>query len=159
MSMAEATLLHYIIIYEYKSHYESKIRCPGHILPIEERVMTATPPTLASLTARLVEFRDKRDWKQFHSLKNLMLSLNLEAAELLEVAQWKSDAELDEIAGGAEIRQRLCEECADILLYLLLIAERTGIDLLAAADAKIDTNEQRYPVEKACGNSRKYTDL
>lgn len=121
--------------------------------------MTATPPTLDTLTARLIAFRDARDWDQFHSLKNLTISLNLEASELLELAQWKSDAEMDQAAGTTEMRQRLGEECADVLLYLLLIAERTGIDLLAAAADKIDSNEKRYPVEKARGNSRKYTDL
>ena len=111
------------------------------------------------LTDRLVEFRDARDWRQFHGLKNLMLSLNLEAAELLELAQWRDDAEIDDAVRDPEFRARLGEECADVLLYLLLICERTGIDLAAAADAKITRNGEKYPVEKSRGNCRKYTEL
>ncbi len=114
-------------------------------------------PGLDELTRRLIAFRDARDWRQFHGLKNLMLSLNLEAAEILELAQWKSDAEIEAAPSDPEFRARLAEECADVLLYLLLIAERAGIDLQAAAHAKIDRNAVKYPIEKARGNARKYT--
>jgi NTP pyrophosphatase (non-canonical NTP hydrolase) len=116
-------------------------------------------PGLDDLTRRLIEFRDQRDWRQFHGLKNLMLSLNLEAAELLELGQWKSDDEIEAAVVDPEFRARLGEECADVLLYLLLICERAGIDLEAAADAKIERNAIKYPVEKARGNARKYTEL
>ncbi len=116
-------------------------------------------PGFDDLTRRLIEFRDQRDWRQFHGLKNLMLSLNLEAAEILELAQWKSDAEIETAVADAAFRDRLGEECADVLLYLLLICERAGIDLEAAADAKIERNAVKYPVEKARGNARKYTEL
>lgn len=116
-------------------------------------------PDLQTLTARLIEFRDARDWRQFHSLKNLLLSLNLEAAELLELAQWKDDAAVEELAADPAFRARLAEECADVLLYLLLICERAGIDLGRAAAEKIETNAARYPVKKARGNARKYTEL
>lgn len=89
-------------------------------------------PDLAELTRRLLAFRDARDWAQFHTVKNLMVSLALEASELLEVAQWKTDEQLDAaiVGPGADpvLRRRLEEECADVLLYLLLLAERTGID-------------------------------
>ena len=116
-------------------------------------------PDLAVLTARLIEFRDARDWRQFHGLKNLMLSLNLEAAELLELAQWKDDAAVEDAVRDPAWRARLAEECADVLLYLLLIAERAGIDLAQAASDKIDANAAKYPIDKARGNSRKYTEL
>lgn len=116
-------------------------------------------PRLASLTRRLIRFRDERDWKQFHSLKDLIVSLNLEAAELLELTQWKNEADFEQLAEQADMKQRLKEECADVLLYLLLIAERAGIDLAAAADAKIDANARKYPVEKAKGVARKYNEL
>ncbi len=116
-----------------------------------------SPPGLDELTRRLIAFRDARDWRQFHGLKNLMLSLNLEAAEVLELAQWKTDAEIDAAAADPGFRHRLGEECADVLLYLLLIAERAGIDLQAAAHAKIERNAVKYPVDKARGNARKYT--
>ncbi len=114
---------------------------------------------LDDLTRRLIAFRDAREWRPFHGLKNLMLSLNLEAAEILELTQWKSDDEVEAATADAEFRDRLSEECADVLLYLLLICERAGIDLEAAASAKIELNATKYPVEKARGNARKYTAL
>ena len=118
-----------------------------------------TAPDLTGLTAGLVEFRDARDWRQFHGLKNLMLSLNLEAAELLELAQWKDDAAVEDAVRDPAWRARLAEECADVLLYLLLITERAGLDLARAAADKIDANAAKYPVAKARGSSRKYTEL
>ncbi len=111
------------------------------------------------LTERLLEFRDERDWKQFHSLKNLILSLNLEAAELLELTQWKSDEQTEEARHDPEFRVRLEEECSDVLLYLLLISERAGIDLLDAASEKITKNALKYPVDKSKGSARKYDEL
>ena len=115
--------------------------------------------SLQNLTDRLIAFRDARDWRKFHSLKNLILSLNLESAELLELAQWKDDAQVEAALSDPEFRARLGEECADVLLYLLLICERAGIDLITAASEKIEINAAKYPVEKARGNARKYTDL
>jgi NTP pyrophosphatase (non-canonical NTP hydrolase) len=114
---------------------------------------------LQTLTDRLVAFRDERDWRQFHSLKNLMISLNLEAAELLDLAQWKTDAEFEAASSSPAFHERISEECADVLLYLLLICERAGIDLADAAARKIDINAEKYPVEKSRGNASKYTQL
>lgn len=114
---------------------------------------------LRELTAELLRFRDERDWAQFHTLRNLIVSLNLEAAELLELTQWKSDAEVATLPTDAAGREALADECADVLLYLLLIAERAGIDLEAAARAKLLKNARKYPVDKARGSSRKYTQL
>ncbi len=116
-------------------------------------------PTLAELTRRLIAFRDVRGWRRFHSLKNLMLSLNLEAAELLELVQWKDDEDVEAAMEDAAFRAALAEECADVLLYLLLISERAGVDLAQAAADKIDTNAAKYPVEKARGNASKYDEL
>ena len=81
---------------------------------------------LQNLTDRLIAFRDARDWQKFHSLKNLILSLNLESAELLELTQWKDDTEVDAALSDPEFKARLAEECADVLLYLLLICERAA---------------------------------
>lgn len=111
------------------------------------------------LTAAILEFRDARDWRQFHSLRNLITSLNLEAAELLELTQWKSDAEIDALPAEPLAHEALRDECADILLYLLLIAETAGIDLVAAAEAKLVKNAEKYPVAKAYGSRAKYTEL
>ena len=116
-------------------------------------------PSLSELTRQLIAFRDERDWRQFHSLKDLILSLNLEAGELLELAQWKPEGAFEEEAHSDAMQRRLQEECADVLLYLLLIAERTGIDLQAAAAAKIEANAKKYPVEKSKGRSTKYNEL
>jgi NTP pyrophosphatase (non-canonical NTP hydrolase) len=121
--------------------------------------MTQGAPTLEDLTDRLIAFRDARDWRRFHSLKDLILSLNLEAAEMLELTQWKSDAEVEAAMHEPAARTRLAEECADVFIYLLLIAERAGIDLPRAAAEKITKNEAKYPVDKARGNARKYTEL
>jgi len=113
----------------------------------------------AGLTAALLEFRDARDWRQFHSLRNLITSLNLEAAELLELTQWKSDAEIDALPAETKSGEALRDECADILLYLLLIADMAGIDLAEAARAKLAKNAAKYPVDKAYGSRAKYTEL
>ena len=114
---------------------------------------------LPELTEALRRFRDERNWAQFHTLRHLIVSLNLEAAELLELTQWKSDAEMAALPVDAASREALCDECADVLLYLLLIAENAGIDLEAAARAKLVKNAAKYPADKAWGTSRKYDQL
>lgn len=115
---------------------------------------------LDDLTRTLIAFRDERNWAQFHTLRQLIVSLNLEASELLELTQWKSDAAFDTLMqDDPRSREALRDECADVLLYLLLIAEKAGIDLEAAARAKLVKNAAKYPVEKSYGSSRKYTQL
>ncbi|UCV12933.1 nucleotide pyrophosphohydrolase [Dechloromonas denitrificans] len=114
---------------------------------------------LNALTAALLAFRDARDWRQFHTLRNLILSLNLEASELLELTQWKSDVEIDALPDDPASREALSDECADVLLYLLLIADKSGIDLIEAAQAKLLKNAAKYPVDKAFGSREKYTRL
>ena len=114
---------------------------------------------MKGLTQALVKFRDERNWGQFHTLRNLIVSLNLEAAELLELTQWKNDAEVAALPEEANAREALADECADVLLYLLLIADKVGIDLEDAARNKLEKNAAKYPVEKSYGSSRKYTQL
>jgi NTP pyrophosphatase (non-canonical NTP hydrolase) len=114
---------------------------------------------IETLTQALVKFRDERNWAQFHTLRNLIVSLNLEASELLELTQWKSDAEIAALPENDKQMEALQDECADVLLYLLLIAEKGGFDLLRAAAAKLEKNALKYPVEKSYGSSRKYTEL
>ena len=113
-----------------------------------------SPINLPELTQALLQFRDERNWAQFHTLRNLIVSLNLEAAELLELTQWKSEEEMLGISGEA-----LRDECADVLLYLLLIADQAGIDLEDAARRKLEKNAEKYPIEKSYGSSKKYTQL
>lgn len=115
--------------------------------------------SIQTLTQALLNFRDARDWAQFHTLRNLIVSLNLEAAELLELTQWKSDADMAALERDEGARAALCDECADVLLYLLLIADKAGIDLEAAARAKLEKNAAKYPIKKCYGSSRKYTQL
>ncbi len=114
---------------------------------------------LKPLTAALLAFRDARDWQQFHSLRNLIVSLNLEAGELLELTQWLRDDEVDALPADPVRAEALRDECADILLYLLLIADKAGIDLIAAARAKLDKNAAKYPVDRARGSRAKYDRL
>jgi NTP pyrophosphatase (non-canonical NTP hydrolase) len=114
---------------------------------------------MEALTQALLKFRDERNWSQFHTLRNLIVSLNLEAAELLELTQWKNDSEMAALSADNAAHEALSDECADILLYLLLIAENAGIDLETAAHNKLAKNAAKYPVEKSYGSSRKYTQL
>ena len=112
---------------------------------------------LDDLARQIVEFRDERDWKQFHSPRNLAASVSIEAAELLEIFQWSSDKT---IADDVEKRRsEIEEEIADVLIYALLLAYDTGIDPQAAVVRKLEANEAKYPAAKARGNREKYTQL
>lgn len=115
--------------------------------------------SILELTARLTKFRDDRNWRQFHSLKDLIQSVSIEAGELLELTQWKDSEAVEEAAMDPDFRTRLSEEVADVFLYLLLVSERAGIDIIEEAHRKIDKNGTKYPVEKAHGNAKKYTEL
>lgn len=99
-------------------------------------------------------FRDARDWAQFHTPKDLAISIALESAELLELFQW-SGADT-EVAGR---RPEMAEELADILIYSIFLADALDIDISEAIGGKLRKNEQNYPVEKARGTARKYTEL
>ena len=112
---------------------------------------------LESLRNQLRTFAADRDWDQFHSPKNLAAALAVEAAELLEHFQWLTETESKQLPPEALAEVRA--EVADVLLYLIRISDKLGIDLIAAANAKIVLNAEKYPVEKARGNSRKYTAL
>lgn len=103
---------------------------------------------------RVLKFRDDRDWKQFHTPKDLAISMSLEAAEVLELFQW-SGADLDCTAK----LDRLREELADVLSYCILMADVCGLDLDEIMNEKVSKNEAKYPVEKARGRAAKYTEL
>jgi dCTP diphosphatase len=113
--------------------------------------------SIQHLQAALRDFASARDWDQFHSPKNLASALSVEAAELLEIFQWLTEAQ----SAALEPRQLEAarEEMADVFLYLLRIADRLGVDLVAAAEAKLVRNAEKYPVERSRGRSDKYTDL
>jgi len=115
------------------------------------------PTSLEALRDALRQFAAERDWNQFHSPKNLAIALSVEAAELLEHFQWMLDAESSNVPPDQKARIR--EEVADVLLYLVRLADKLEIDLLVAASDKIRVNAEKYPVEKARGSSKKYTEL
>ncbi len=102
-------------------------------------------------------FAAERDWDQFHSPRNLATALAVEAAELLEPFQWLDDAQSR--TPSPETRAAVEEEMADVLLYLVRLADRLDVDLEQAARAKLERNALKYPVEKARGTSRKYDEL
>jgi NTP pyrophosphatase (non-canonical NTP hydrolase) len=106
------------------------------------------------ITKALVEFRDARDWKQFHDSKNLATALSIEVAELNELFLWKDIADSE----GVD-KERIKEELADVFAYALLLAEKHGFDVKEIVLEKIAKNNQKYPVEKAKGTATKYTEL
>ena len=112
---------------------------------------------LEGLRTRLADFAAARDWDQFHSPKNLAMALSAEAGELLEVFQWLTDEQSRRIDDKA--RAAAADEIADVLLYLVRLADKLGLDPVAEAQRKLADNERRYPVEKARGSAKKYTEL
>jgi len=112
---------------------------------------------LRELREALRAFAAERDWDQFHSPRNLATALAVEAAELLEPFQWLTDEQSRSLPPDA--RAAVEEELADVLLYLVRLADKLDVDLAAAARAKIVRNGEKYPVEKARGSSRKYDAL
>jgi NTP pyrophosphatase (non-canonical NTP hydrolase) len=111
---------------------------------------------LRALQQRLAAFAAERDWEQFHSPKNLAMALAVEAAELVEEFQWLTEAESAKL--DAERKERVRLELADVLIYLLRLADRLDVDLVRAAEDKITHNERKYPAERVRGDARKYTD-
>lgn len=115
--------------------------------------------TLDQLTASAVKFRDDRNWAQFHTPKDLAANLVIEAAELLEVTQWRSGEQLQKHLSSPEGREAFEDELSDVLLSVLLLANDQNIDLAAAFERKMRKNEAKYPVDKARGRAEKYDKL
>jgi dCTP diphosphatase len=116
-----------------------------------------TEKSLEHLAECLLDFAKERDWEQFHSPKNLVMALTVEAAELLEHFQWMTEGE--SAKPTPEKLQKIQEEIGDVLIYLTRFADRLGIDPLDAAYKKLEINRQKYPVEKARGSAKKYNEL
>jgi dCTP diphosphatase len=112
---------------------------------------------LESLTLSLRRFAADRDWDQFHSPKNLASALTVEAAELLEQFQWLTEEQSRNLP--ADKRLAVSHELADVLLYLLQIADKLQIDLVASAERKLELNASKYPAALARGSSKKYSEL
>ena len=109
--------------------------------------------TYQQLMEKILQFRKERDWEQFHTPKDLAISISLEASELLEVFQW-SGKDLHR----SEKHREIAEELADIMIYCLYLAHDLGMDPLEIMEAKIQKNEEKYPADKVRGSSKKYTE-
>jgi NTP pyrophosphatase (non-canonical NTP hydrolase) len=109
------------------------------------------PSSIESLTKEIVAFREERDWKQFHNAKDLAIAASIEAGELLELFLWKSPVDAD--------REQVRRELADLLMYCLLLAHEEELDVAAIIREKLAENRAKYPVSKARGNAKKYTEL
>ena len=109
------------------------------------------------LKDKLIEFRDERDWKQFHNPKDLSQAISIEASELLEHFLWISQVDSHKVV--QDNKEDIADEMADIFSYLLSLSDVTGIDLEKALLNKIEKNKKKYPVEKAKGTAKKYNKL
>ncbi|WP_430597430.1 nucleotide pyrophosphohydrolase [Enterococcus sp. AZ177] len=106
------------------------------------------------LIKKINQFRDDRDWRQFHNPKDLAISISLEASELLENFQWKTSEEAKE-----KNQENIEQELADVLIYSLMLASDLELDVEGIIEKKLKFNEQKYPIEKSKGNRQKYTEL
>ena len=112
---------------------------------------------LEELREKLRQFAAERDWDQFHSPKNLASALSVEAGELLEIFQWLTEEQSRALT--PEAKAAVSDEIADVLLYLVRLGDKLGIDLAEAARRKLVANAEKYPVDKARGSNKKYTEL
>jgi NTP pyrophosphatase (non-canonical NTP hydrolase) len=118
------------------------------------------PKTLKidDILQKIKQFSKDRDWDQFHSIKNLVMALSVESSELVEIYQWLSEEESNNKTEQT-IKKRAEEELADIFIYLLRIVDKLDINLQKAVEDKLEQNAEKYPVSKAFGNSKKYTEF
>jgi len=112
---------------------------------------------IISLTNLILNFRNERDWTQFHNPKDVALSLVLEASEVMEHFQWKSQEEIEEYVKTN--KQDIGEELADVLYWVLLLSHDLNIDIAKTLEQKMKKNAEKYPVDKAKGSHKKYTEL
>ncbi len=115
--------------------------------------------TIAELKERALRFRDARDWRGFHNPKDLVLALVAEAGELCELVLWKDPAALEAELREDPARSRFADEISDVQNLLLLLVDAVGLDLSDAFARKLEANALKYPVAKASGSARKYTEL
>jgi len=116
-------------------------------------------PDLQDLIQKIISFRDERNWKQFHTPRNLAAALAIEAGELQETMLWKTDREVEQVLDTSDGKTSISSEIADVLIFGLLLCDATGIDPARAIHEKLSENEQKYPANLARGNSTKYTKL
>jgi NTP pyrophosphatase (non-canonical NTP hydrolase) len=119
--------------------------------------MTKSTDSLEALRVKLAHFAAERDWDQFHNPKNLAMALAGEAGELVEHFQWLTFEQAENLAPAT--RDEVALECADVLLFLVRLTDKLGIDLAQAAERKLALNAKKYPVEKSRGRATKYDKL
>jgi NTP pyrophosphatase (non-canonical NTP hydrolase) len=115
--------------------------------------------TILELTSEIVRFRDEREWKKYHTPRNLALSIVIELGELFEHFQWKEDEEILELTRDPIKKEKIEEEIAYVAIYLFLLSYELGINLENAILDKIRKNKEKYPVDEVRGVYRKYTEL
>jgi NTP pyrophosphatase (non-canonical NTP hydrolase) len=115
--------------------------------------------TVASLKAQVIQFRNDRDWEQFHDPKNLVMGLAVECAELQEIFLWKTKKEVRALLEDASAHSKLREELADVFVFLLYLSEACHVDLSQAVRDKLALNKKKYPVDKCFGSNKKYDEL
>lgn len=112
---------------------------------------------IQKLTQKIIEFRDARNWKQFHNPKDLALSLVLEAGEVMEHFQWKNNEEIDKYL--VDKKEEISEELADVFYWILLMSHDFDVDIEKALERKLEINDKKYPVDKAKDKHTKYNEL
>jgi NTP pyrophosphatase (non-canonical NTP hydrolase) len=115
--------------------------------------------TINELKEKIKKFCEDRDWDRYHDAKNLAIGIVTEASELLEHFRFKSEKEIEEMFDSTEKKEKISEEIADVLYFLLRLAQKYNIDLTAELNKKMEQNEKMYPVEKVRGLNKKYTEL
>src|SRR4051812_16716478 len=116
--------------------------------------MSAENISVKELQNKIIQFRNDRNWQQFHKLKDLLIGLNIEAGELNELFLWKDEKEIEAID-----KSKIGDELADVFIFLAYVSEHFNIDLGEAVEMKINKNGNKYPVDKAFGSNKKYTEL
>jgi NTP pyrophosphatase (non-canonical NTP hydrolase) len=112
--------------------------------------------TLENTMRKVDAFTNERDWEQFHSVKNLMASVSIEASELNETVQWSNPTQ-QEVQGNSQLLAEIGDELADVMVYCLRLCSVLGIEPIQMMQEKIEKNRLKYPIGKAKGNSAKYT--
>ena len=107
---------------------------------------------------KLAVFAEEREWDQFHSPKNISMALAVEAGELLEIFQWMTESDSMLATSDSKLRGRIEEEIADIQINLLRLADKLSVDVESAVNRKIESNAQKYPIDRFKGSSRKYNE-
>lgn len=128
---------------------------PYQLDPLQDPVASMATLDVDDLQRSLRAFADARDWERFHSPKNLAMAVASEAGELVDVFQWLTEEESRHLS--EEDRRRATEEIADVLIYLLRLGDKLGVDFERAVLEKMELNERKYPVDLARGNAVKYS--